>query len=150
MRAASRESRMEELDVLRSYSRPRVSNDNPYSEALFRTVKYRPEYPRRAFASQGQVCHWIAEFIGWYKHQHRHSGIQFVAAQQRHDGLAVEISRHRAVIYERARQLNPKRWSRSTRCCRQAEVVWINQPTDELNEPGQLPLMQTALTAAQE
>jgi hypothetical protein len=86
----------------------------------------------------------VASVVDWYNHQHRHSGIKFVTPQQRHDGQAVEICRHRAVVYEQARGRNPKRWSRSTRCWRQPEVVWINQPTDELNEPGQLPLMQAA------
>jgi len=144
MRAATLESRLEELGVLRSFSRPRVSNDNPYSESLFRTVKYRPDYPRKPFASKEQACEWVAAFVDWYNHRHRHSGIKFVTPQQRHNGQAVEISRHRGVVYERARQLNPRRWSRSTRCWRQPEVVWINQPTDELNEPGQLPLTQAA------
>jgi len=86
----------------------------------------------------------VAAFVDWYNHQHRHSGIKFVTPQQRHNGRAVEISRHRGVVYERARELNPRRWSRSTRYWRQPEVVWINQPPDELNEPGQLPLMQAA------
>ena len=144
MRAATLESRLEELGVLRSFSRPRVSNDNPYSESLFRTVKYRPDYPRRPFASKDQACKWVAEFVDWYNHQHRHSGIKFVTPQQRHDGQAVEISRHRGVVYERARQLNPRRWSRSTRCWRQPEVVWINQPQDDLDQAQQLPLMQAA------
>jgi len=108
------ESWLEELGVLRSFSRPRVSNDNPYSESLYRTVKYRPDYPRKPFGSKDQACQWVAEFVDWYNH--RHSGIKFVPLQQRHVGQAVEISRHRAVVYERARQLNPRRWSRSTRC----------------------------------
>jgi len=64
--------------------------------------------------------------------------------QQRHNGQAVEISRHRAVVDERARQLNRRRWSRSTRCWRQPEVVWINQPTDDLDGEKKLPLMQAA------
>jgi len=86
----------------------------------------------------------VAAFVDWYNHRYRHSGIKFVTPQQRHDGQAVEISRYRAVVYERVTQLNPRRWSRSTRCWRQPEVVCINQPTDELNQPGQLPLMQAA------
>jgi len=138
------ESRLEELGVLRSFSRPRVSNDNPYSESLFRTVKYRPDYPRKPFSSKDQACQWVAAFVAWYNHQHRHSGIKFVTPQQRHGGQAVEICRHRAVVYEQARGRNPRRWSRSTRCWRQPEVVWINQPSDELHEPRQLPLMQAA------
>ena len=142
MRAATLESRLEELGVLRSFSRPRVSNDNPYSESLFRTVKYRPEYPRKPFASKDQSYQWVASFVDWYNHRHRHSGIKFVTPQQRHGGQAVEICRHRTGVYERARQLNPRRWSRSTRCWHQPEVVWINQPPDERDEPQQVSLMQ--------
>ncbi len=65
MRAATLEARLEELGVLRSFSRPRVSNDNPYSESLFRTVKYRPDYPSRPFASKAQACEWVASFVDW-------------------------------------------------------------------------------------
>lgn len=64
MRAATLESWLEELEVLRSFSRPRVSNDNPYSEALFRTVKYRPGYPRRPFTDADEACAWVAAFVG--------------------------------------------------------------------------------------
>ena len=67
-----------QLGVLRSFSRPRVSNDNPYSESLFRTVKYRPDYPRRPFGSKDEACQWVAGFVDWYNHQHRHSAIRFV------------------------------------------------------------------------
>ena len=132
MRAATLERRLEELGVLRSFSRPRVSNDNPYSESLFRTAKYRPDYPRRPFASKDNACQWVSSFVDWYNHRHRHSGIKFVTPHQRHNGDAVEICRQRAVIYEQARQRNPRRWSRSTRCWHQPKVVWINPPPPEL------------------
>ena len=139
LRAATLESRLEELGVLRSFSRPRVSNDNPYSESLFRTAKYRPDYPRRPFASKNEACQWVTSFVDWYNHRHRHSGIKFVTPHQRHNGDAVEICRHRAVVYEQARQRNPRRWSRSTRCWRQPEVVWINPPPAEIElEPATL------------
>jgi len=133
LRAATLESRLEELGVLRSFSRPRVSNDNPYSESLFRPAKYRPDYPRRPFASKEEACQWVASFVDWYNHRHRHSGIKFVTPHQRHSGQAVEICRHRSVVYEQARQRNPRRWTRSTRCWRQPEVVWINPPPTEHN-----------------
>jgi putative transposase len=132
MRAATLESRLEELGVLRSFSRPRVSNDNPYSESLFRTAKYRPDYPRRPFASKDDACRWVSSFVDWYNHRHRHSGIKFVTPHQRHNGDAVEICRQRAVIYEQARQRNRRRWSRATRCWHQPEVVWINPPPPEI------------------
>jgi putative transposase len=132
MRAATLEARLEELGVLRSFSRPRVSNDNPYSESLLRTAKYRPDYPSRPFASREDACQWVAMFVDWYNHRHRHSGIKFVTPQQRHSGQAVEICRNRAVVYEQARQRNPRRWSRSTRCWRPPDVVWINPPPPEI------------------
>jgi hypothetical protein len=132
MRAATRERRLEELGMLRSFSRPRVSNDNPYSESLFRTAKYRPDYPRKPFTSKDEACQWVASFVDWYNHRHRHSGIKFVTPQQRHCGQDIEICRHRAVVYEDARQLNRRRWSRSIRCWRQPEVVWINPPPAEI------------------
>ena len=109
MRAATLESRLEELGVLRSLSRPRVSNDNPYSESLFRTAKYRPDYPRRPFASVQEACQWVAAFVDWYNHRHRHSGIKFDKPHQRQNGEAVEICRHRAVVYEQACQRHPRR-----------------------------------------
>ncbi len=139
MRAATLEARLEELGVLRSFSRPRVSNDNPYSESLFRTVKYRPDYPRRPFQSKDDACAWVATFVSWYNHQHRHSAIRFVTPHQRHSGQAEEICRHRSRVYEQARQCHPRRWSRSTRSWHQPEVVWINPPPPEnANGPATL------------
>ena len=131
MRAATLEARLEELGVLRSFSRPRVSNDNPYSESLFRTVKYRPDYPRRPFRSKDEACAWVVAFVDWYNHQHRHSAIRFVTPHERHSGQAVAICRERAKVYEAARQRYPRRWSRDTRCWRLPEVVWINPPPPE-------------------
>jgi len=144
MRAATLESRLEELGVLRSFSRPRVSNDNPYSESLFRTLKYRPDYPSRPFGSKGEACAWVVAFVDWYNHRHRHSGIKFVTPQERHSGQAVEICQHRAEVYDQAHQLHPRRWSRSTRCWCQPEVVWINKPIGEPNPILELPLIQAA------
>jgi putative transposase len=90
-RAATLESRLEELGVLRSFSRPSESNDNPYSESLFRTAKYRPDYPGRPFASAEEACLWVASLIDLYNHRHRHSGIKFVTPHQRHSGKALQI-----------------------------------------------------------
>ena len=75
MRAETLEVRLEELRVLRSFSGPRMSNDNPYSESLFRTDKYRPDYPSRPFSSKEEACQWVSSFVDWYNNQHRHSGI---------------------------------------------------------------------------
>jgi hypothetical protein len=130
--------------VLRSFSRPRVSNDNPFSEALFRTVKYRPDYPSRPFASNDEACEWVRTFVDWYNHQHRHSGIKFVTPHQRHSGTATAICQQRADVYEKSRQAHPRRWSRSTRCWRQPEEVWINKPTEERDPILAVPSIQAA------
>ena len=144
MRAATLEARLEELGVLRSFSRPRVSNDNPYSESLFRTVKYRPDYPNRPFTSKAEACEWVVSFVDWYNQQHRHSGIKFVTPHQRHSGRAAELCRRRALVYEKARQKHPRRWSRATRCWRQPEVVWINKPPEETKTGLAVRLAQAA------
>ena len=111
MRAGTLESRLEELGVLRSFSRPRLLSDNPYSESLFRAAKYRPDYPSRPFASKLETSQLVASFVDGYNHRHRHSGIKFVTPQHRHSGQVVQICRHRVVIYEQARERNPCRWS---------------------------------------
>jgi len=144
MRAATLEVRLEELGVLRSFSRPRVSNDNPYSEALFRTAKYRPDYPSRPFPSKEEACQWTAAFVDWYVHQHRHSAIRFVTPQQRHSGQATAICQRRTEVYEQARQRHPRRWSRSVRCWRQPTVVWINEPPDPTTAEEELIFLQAA------
>jgi len=144
MRGATLESRLEEMGVLRSFSRPRVSNDNPYSESLFRTVKYRPDYPSRPFASKEEACEWVVSFVDWYNHQHRHSGIKFVTPHQRHSGTAKAICQQRALVYEAARRANPTRWSGATRCWSQPAEVWINKPLEDHELALELPLVQAA------
>ncbi len=141
MRSATLEVR---LGVLRSFSRPRVSNDNPYSEALFRTANYRPDYSRRPFASKEEACQWSAAFVSWYVHEHRHSAIRFVTPQQRHIGQPNAICQQRTLVYEHARQRHPRRWSRSVRCCRQPAVVWFNEPPDDTTEKAELLFLQVA------
>jgi putative transposase len=143
LRGATLESRLEEMGVLRSFSRPRVSNDNPYSESLFRTLKNRPDYPSRPFASKGEACEWVATFVDWYNRRHRHSGIN-VTPHQRHIDAATAICKQRADIYEKARQANPTRWSRSTCCWDQAKEVWINKPPEEPEPMLALPLVKAA------
>jgi transposase InsO family protein len=68
MRGTMLDGRLEALGVLRSFSRPRFSKDNPYSESLFRTLKYRPDYPIRAFRSKDDACTMVAAFVDWYNH----------------------------------------------------------------------------------
>ena len=90
-------AKMYDLGVVTSRSRPRVSNDNPYSESLFRTVKYHPRWPSEGFKSLDEARKWVKEFVYWYNNEHRHSRIKFVTPCQRHDGLDVEILAKRKV-----------------------------------------------------
>lgn len=103
------------LGVQPSYSRPRVSDDNAYAEALFRTAKYRPEFPAKGFANLDEARAWAAEFVRWYNVDHRHSGIRYVSPQQRHAGQDKAILAARHALYLQAQQRNPARWSRDTR-----------------------------------
>jgi len=91
MKGATMLATLEKLGVVPSFSRPRVSNDNPFAELLFRTCKYRPNYPRKPFESVEQARTWTLQFVQWYNHQHKHSGLKFVTPAQRHGGLADAI-----------------------------------------------------------
>ena len=103
------------LGVKPSYSRPRVSDDNAYAESLFRTAKYRPEFPAKGFADLDTARTWAAEFVRWYNDVHRHSGIRYVTPGQRHSGGDHAILAARHSLYLQARQRNPARWSGNTR-----------------------------------
>ncbi len=120
------------LGVKPSYSRPRVSDDNAYAESLFRTAKYRPEFPTKGFASLAQARAWAAEFVRWYNVDHRHSGIRYVSPQQRHIGDDQAILQARHALYTQARQRHPARWSGSTRDWSHIGAVTLNPERDAL------------------
>jgi putative transposase len=120
---------LEVLGVAMSFSRPHVSNDNPFIEALFRILKYRPEYPDRPFESRKEAEAFIAWFVDWYNNRHLHGNIRFVTPAARHAGQDREILARRADVYERARARHPKRWSRSTRNWSPVEEVILNPAT---------------------
>jgi putative transposase len=126
MKGATMLATLEKLGVVPSFSRPRVSNDNPYAESLFRTCKYRPNYPRKPFESVEQARMWTQQFVQWYNHQHKHSGLKFVTPAQRHDGKADAILRRRELVYEAAKQRCPERWSGATRNWKLKDEVWLN------------------------
>lgn len=115
MKAASFLTTLEKLGVQSSFSRPRVSNDNPYSESLFRTLKYRPKYPDNGFASLADARKWVKEFVDWYNNDHLHSGIKFLTPNERHNGLENEIMGKRMQTYQEAKRKNPERWSKGIR-----------------------------------
>jgi putative transposase len=115
MKGATMVATLERLGILPSFSRPSTSDDNAYSEALFRTLKYRPEYPRKPFDTVEEARAWVQAFVRWYNTEHRHSAIGFVTPDERHTGLDVGLLAYRHEVYERARRTNPARWSRHTR-----------------------------------
>ena len=114
------------LGITPSRSRPRVSNDNPYAESIFRTCKYRPEYPAKGFESRDAAREWVLRFVRWYNTEHRHSGLNFLTPDQRHKGLAEEIFENRHHVYEAAKAKHPERWSRDTRNWSLDDRVWLN------------------------
>lgn len=122
------------LGVVPSFSRPHVSDDNPYSEALFRTLKYAPEYPNRPFLSLDEAQDWVEAFVRWYNTQHRHSAIRFVTPDQRHLGQEEAILANRQQVYQEARSRNPGRWSGSIRDWAPVEEVRLNPQHQPANK----------------
>jgi putative transposase len=133
MKAATFQVLLEKLGIQSSYSRPRVSNDNPYSEAMFRTLKYRPEYPHRGFKTLEEARLWSVNFVHWYNFEHLHSGINFVTPDQCHTGVYIDVLKNRKEVYELAKQKHPERWSRDTRDWSAHESVALNPMKDEKN-----------------
>ena len=131
MKGATMLATLEKLGVVPSFSRPRVSNDNPFAESLFRTCKYRPNYPRKPFESVEQARTWTQQFVQWYNHQHKHSGLKFVTPAQRHDGRDKAILEHRVHVYETARKRRPERWAGATRNWKLKGDVWLNPEPDQ-------------------
>jgi transposase InsO family protein len=120
------------LGIAPSHSRPRVSDDNSYVEALFRTAKYRPDFPSAGFADLAGARQWAADFVHWYNHEHRHSGIRHVTPAQRHAGGDGAILTARHALYRRAREANPRRWSGRTRDWTPIGAVTLNPERDSV------------------
>jgi transposase InsO family protein len=119
-----------DLGVLRSHSRPRTSNDNPYSEAQFKTMKYVPDFPDR-FGSLADAREFCERFFPAYNHDHRHSGIGLHTPASVHFGTANQIRIHRQTTLDRAHTTHPHRFTRRPHPPRLPEVAWINQPTEQ-------------------
>lgn len=122
---------LEWLGVTPSFSRPYVKNDNPYSESLFKTVKYRPEYPAY-FETIDDAKKWISNFVDWYNNEHRHSGIKYVTPEQRHSGADKEIMKQRHATYQEAKLRNPQRWVKETRNWNFIEKVFLNKKPEKI------------------
>jgi putative transposase len=126
MKGSTMLATLQRLGIIPSFSRPSVSNDNPYSESLFGTMKYRPGYPSQPFDSLTAARTWVYGFVHWYNHEHRHSSIRFVTPHERHQGLDKQILAQRKRVYEQARQQHPERWAGDTRNWSPIEEVWLN------------------------
>jgi putative transposase len=126
MKGATMLATLQELGVVPSFSRPSVSNDNPYSESVFRTLKYRPEYPEKPFADISGARTWVSGFVQWYNNEHRHSGIKFTTPQERHTGKDIEILVKRKLVYKQAKLENPIRWSGDIKNWDHIEEVYLN------------------------
>jgi len=126
-----------DLGVERTHSRPHVSNDNPFSESQFRTLKYRPAFPAR-FGSLEDARSFCSEFFTWYNGEHRHSGIGLLTPAVVHAGLAAEVTAARAVTLTRAYEAHPERFvHHPPRPPQVPTAVWINPPAQKEEEPTQ-------------
>jgi len=126
MKGATMKATLDALGITPSYSRPHVSDDNPFSEALFRTLKYRPEYPHDAFGDITEARAWVAAFVDWYNNEHRHSAINYVTPEQRHARRHLKLLLDRTAVYAAARQRHPNRWTGRCRSWTPVEEVHLN------------------------
>jgi transposase InsO family protein len=126
MKGSTMLATLQKLGVVPSFSRPRVSDDNPYSEAIFRTLKYHPQFPPRAFETLEQAQAWVDQFVIWYNTVHLHSAIRFVTPDDRHYGRELAILENRHRVYQKARRRRPDRWTRKTRNWEPVRLVWLN------------------------
>lgn len=126
MKGSTMLATLHKLGVVPSFSRPSVSNDNPYSESLFRTMKYRPEYPSQPFCTIEEAQAWVDGFVHWYNDEHFHSAIRFVTPNDRHYGREAQVLTKRHRVYQEAKQRTPNRWSGQTRNWNPVHLVMLN------------------------
>jgi putative transposase len=126
MKGSTMLATLHKLGVVPSFSRPSVSNDNPYSESLFRTMKYRPEYPSQPFCTIEEAQAWVDGFVHWYNDEHFHSAIRFVTPNNRHYGREAQVLTKRHRVYQEAKQRTPNRWSGQTRNWNPVHLVMLN------------------------
>ena len=137
MKAATMLATMQALGIVKSFSRPGVSDDNPFIEALFRHLKYAPTYPSKGFGSLDDARAWVKRFADWYNNAHLHSSIAYVTPEQRHAGLDIAILENRRKVYKTARDANPGRWSRHSRQWHRPAIVMLNPDrTIETSHPA--------------
>ena len=123
---------LQRLGVMPSFSRPSVSDDNPFSESLFKTVKYHHTYPGQ-FKTLDEAKRWMIGFVNWYNDEHLHSGIKFVTPSQRHQGLDRGVLNKRMDVYLKAKEKYPERWgTRSVKNFDYIEEVYLNHLQKEI------------------
>jgi transposase InsO family protein len=130
MKGATMVATLEKLAVLASWSRPSLADDNPYSEALFRTLKYRSDYPHGPLENVETARSWISAFALSYNTTHLHSGIRFATPDDQHFGRERAILARRRTVYAKARAEHPERWARGTRNWDQVAEVTLNPPKE--------------------
>ena len=133
MKGATMLATLQKLGVIPSFSRPRVSDDNPFSEALFKTLKYCPAFPSKPFSSTKEANAWVEKFVYWYNNIHLHSGIKYVTPASRHAMKDGAILEKRKKVYEEAKLKNPSRWSGKTRNWDKDEKVFLNYLQEDKN-----------------
>lgn len=126
MKGATMLGTLQKLGVMPSFSRPSVSDDNPYPEALFKTLKYHPGLPDKPFDTLDEARLWVAGFQQWYNEEHQHSALKFVTPGQRHRGEDTELLNQRIKLYAMAKAANPERWSGNCRNWNRPAVVSLN------------------------
>jgi putative transposase len=142
MTGATMVATLERLGVIPSLSRPAVSDDNPYSESLFKTLKYRPSYPDSAFSSIDEARQWVSRFVQWYNTEHLHSAIRFVTPRSRHLGLDKAMLAKRHAVYEQAKRKHPLRWSGQTRNWSPITEVHLNPKKETMKTQVEIPIPQ--------
>ena len=138
MKGATMLATLQWLGIVPSFSRPSVKDDNAFSEALFRTLKYRPEYPSAPFDSLEASRSWVEGFVKWYNFEHLHSGIRFVTPASRHFGQEELILEKRKEVYEEARKAIPIRWTRKPRNWERVSEVRLNPAKRSREQSGSL------------
>ncbi len=126
MRGVSLVAFLTELQVGLTHSRPRVSDDNPFIESFFRTVKYHVSFPSN-FTTLQAARDWLARFIDWYNTQHRHCGIGYVTPFQKHNGLDIELLESRQETLNSAALAHPERFVRGPKTVAQPRAVYLNK-----------------------
>ena len=133
---------LSDLEVTKSHSRPRVSNDNPFSEAWFKTLKFAPVFPER-FGTLGEARLFMAHFVEGYNHTHHHTGIGLNTPADVHYGLAAGKATARSAVHAAARTANPERFNSTTdpKILALPAATWINKPAEQHTQEGEQELV---------